>query len=551
MKIGILIREFNQLENWELKIFDEIQKDPSLEIALLIKDGRTQSENPNTRPKRFIRFLKSGNVSGKLLFKIITIIESKLFYKHKQTVNRNDVIQRLSKIPVIELKPTRKGFLDIFTKEDAEKVGQYNLDIILRHQFHIIRGDILTAAKYGIWSFHHADNSINRGSPAGFWEIVNKNPLVGVTLQQLTPELDGGLVIDKAFYSCFWSHIKNNQLILEKSYSLLMKNIKKLQQGKYEPVKSKVYYNRLYKSPGLFTALKYAAGFYYNLLKRACMAITARLGVRYDCWTLFIGSGNFYESVLYRLSPSEPPANSFWADPFLFNYKGEDYVFFEDYSYKTGKAKISCGKVVNNKVTEVREALKLSCHVSFPFIFEEDGQIYMMPETGGNKRLEIYRCVEFPGKWELYSTAFEGELLTDAVYYKDDNGARWLFLSKAVGIEDDLCSELEIYQIDSLKLNKITPHKLNPVIIDASRARNAGAFFNYDSMLIRPSQNNSRGKYGYALNLNRVDILTLEDYRETPLVTVEPNFKKGLSGIHHMHQISGKFVCDAAYKYKM
>ena len=40
MKIGILIKDFEMLENWELGIINEIIKDPTLELALLIQDGR-------------------------------------------------------------------------------------------------------------------------------------------------------------------------------------------------------------------------------------------------------------------------------------------------------------------------------------------------------------------------------------------------------------------------------------------------------------------------------------------------------------------------------
>lgn len=94
----------------------------------------------------------------------------------------------------IYLKPKRKGFLDIFSSSDAERIKSYNLDIILRHKFGVIRGDILQSAKHGIWSFHHADNSIIRGDPTGFWEILFCQPSVGVILQQLTPELDDRLV---------------------------------------------------------------------------------------------------------------------------------------------------------------------------------------------------------------------------------------------------------------------------------------------------------------------------------------------------------------------
>ncbi len=82
---------------------------------------------------------------------------------------------------------------------------------------------MLKASKYGIWSFHHGDNSINRRGPAGFWEIFLKQESVGVTLQQLTPELDGGLVIDKAYFNRHWSFVKTNRRILEGSVSVLLR----------------------------------------------------------------------------------------------------------------------------------------------------------------------------------------------------------------------------------------------------------------------------------------------------------------------------------------
>ena len=45
-------------------------------------------------------------------------------------------------------------------------------------------------------------------------------------------------------------------------------------------------------------------------------------------------------------------------------------------------------------------------------------------------------------------------------------------------------------------------------------------------------------------------MLTLNEYQEKTIVTVEPNFGKGLERIHHLHQIDGMYVFDAAYKRK-
>jgi len=228
----------------------------------------------------------------------------------------------------------------------------------------------------------------------------------------------------------------------------------------------------------------------------------------------------------------------------LFKYENEYYVFFEKYSYKTEKGKILCGKVENNQVSDVVDVLDLDYHLSYPFVFLEDNEIYMIPETSQNKQVEVYRCVDFPKKWERYATAFEGEAISDTTYYKDELGQRWLFLNK--GFQDD-CTNLFIYQIDSLKMDNIQSHACNPVIIDSRVAINAGQIFEYEGKIIRPSQNNSKGLYGYGLNINVIKKLTLDEYVEETLITVEPNFHKGLIGTHHLHQLDDIFVIDGAY----
>jgi len=254
------------------------------------------------------------------------------------------------------------------------------------------------------------------------------------------------------------------------------------------------------------------------------------------------------EADLSKLKPVKLPNDEFWADPFLFKYKEDHYVFFENYSYKTGIGKISCGKVKEDKLIDISDVLDLDYHLSYPYIFEENGEIYMMPETGQNKRLEIYKCEHFPNQWELFTTAFEGEKVADASFYNDKLNQKWLFINKITAPKVDGTSELYIYKVDSLKLNKIDPHTQNPVIIDSRVARNGGAIFNYHDKIYRPSQSNTDGVYGKALNINQIKKLTIDEYKEETIRKVEPNFQKGLVSIHHLHQIGGMFIFDGAFK---
>lgn len=548
LKIGILIREPEQLSNWELRIIDHIFENDNYQLSLLIKDGRKHSNASNSRKNNLLKILKTTNLISKVIFKTQLLLERKIF-SNVFTVNREALIKKLNTIESIYLKPRRKGFLDIFTEEQAEKVRKYELDVILRHEFNIIRGPILKAAKNGIWSFHHADNAINRGGPAGFWEIVLKQKAVGVTLQQLTPELDGGNIIDKAFFNYHWSYARTNKMVLEASVSVLIKNLKKLQDNSVQYSKSPVYFNPLYKSPNLIYTFKYLIQFYKNIVSKSLQHLKYKLfGVRYHCWTLFLGKGNFLESTLFRLKPIQLPKDEFWADPFLFKHKNKTYVFFENYSYKTKLGKISCGRIEGNEIVDVLDVLKLDYHLSYPYIFEDNGEIYMMPETNENNQLELYKCLEFPVKWELYASAFEGEKVADASFFEDDDKQKWLFVNKQIDINSPFDSELYIYKVDSLRMQNLIPHKQNPVIMNSKTARNGGAVFTYKGNTYRPSQANIEGVYGRALNINKIETLNIDEYNEATIITSFPNFKKGLKSMHHLHQLEDMFVIDAAYK---
>jgi hypothetical protein len=105
-----------------------------------------------------------------------------------------------------------------------------------------------------------------------------------------------------------------------------------------------------------------------------------------------------------------------------------------------------------------------------------------------------------------------------------------------------------IYKIDGLRLEEIKSHKLNPIYIDCRKGRNGGAIFKREDAYYRPSQINIYGIYGRGLGISKIKELTLDKYEEEPIVLIEPNFRKNLIGIHHLHQIEKYFVFDGCYK---
>lgn len=538
LRIGILIREFKTLQNWELRIIENIKNDSNLTLTLLIRDGRVEDE-----------YIKSNyNSLGEVILKKQISIEKKRYLSNLKTVNNKEIFEYLKSIPTIEVKPKRDGDSDIFNVEDSKKVKEFNLDVILKHGFKFISGKILNSAKYGIWLLVHSDISLKKGGFPGFWEALLKKSVVGVSLLQLSSNFSKGKTIDKAYYNPnYRSFVITNNIVKESSVSLLLKNLRILEKNGKIVIKGTVDLGSLSKTPDLYYAGRYLFNFYNNYISGRIRSLTSEKKVRDQNWTLFIGKGSFMDAYLSQLIPVKTPKDEFWADPFLFKYLHEYYVFFESYSYKIKRGKICCGRVKNDQLVDVVDVLNLDYHLSYPYIFMEDGNIFMIPETGGNRRLEIYKCKKFPDQWDLYSTAFNGDVIQDTTLFIDKKKQKWLFLNKVIGPNVDRTSELYIYKVDSLKLNKIEPHKQNPVIIDSRVARNGGAIFKYHDKIYRPSQSNTDGVYGKALNINEIIKLTVDEYKEETIRKVEPNFQKGLVSIHHLHQIDGMFVFDAAY----
>ncbi|HEX2494732.1 MAG TPA: formyltransferase family protein, partial [Steroidobacter sp.] len=130
----------------------------------------------------------------------------------------------------IEVAPLRQRFVHRFPPEAVDEIKSLELDVILRFGFNIIRGDILQAARYGVWSFHHGDSERYRGGPALLWELIEGNPLSGAVLQRLDESLDAGAVLCSAIlatcprpsvalnrHSVFWS---TQHFVIRKLYEL-------------------------------------------------------------------------------------------------------------------------------------------------------------------------------------------------------------------------------------------------------------------------------------------------------------------------------------------
>ena len=76
---------------------------------------------------------------------------------------------------------------------------------------------------------------------------------------------------------------------------------------------------------------------------------------------------------------------SWSADPFVFEYNNEVYIFAEIFNLSRYRGCIGYTKLVDGKFTKWKEVIVEDYHLSFPNIQVEDGNIYIYPETQKSK----------------------------------------------------------------------------------------------------------------------------------------------------------------------
>lgn len=207
------------------------------------------------------------------------------------------------------------------------------------------------------------------------------------------------------------------------------------------------------------------------------------------------------------------PSN-FVADPFLYIQGDVLYLFYETKSSVTWQGDIGVAQSVDNGATwqHLGIALDEEWHLSYPYVFGYNGNIYMVPEGSVNGDVRLYRATNFPLKWTLEKIILKKPLVDSSIVLHE--GKLWLFGSDNSGIATEQNGQLEIWYSES-PLGPWKPHKKNPIYnTDKTKgARNGGRPFVYNGNLYRIGQDCGE-TYGRTTRVFKIDVLTTDEFRE-------------------------------------
>lgn len=230
------------------------------------------------------------------------------------------------------------------------------------------------------------------------------------------------------------------------------------------------------------------------------------------------------------------------ADPCLFEHSGTTYLFVE--RVRPGKpGAIAVARIGPDGRTEaMQNVLVERHHLSYPSVFEDEGDVYLLPESTAARNVRLFRAADFPVRWTQAATLLDDIVAFDPTLHHSDGGY-WLFACVApVGRGQN--DELWLFHSPALT-GPWQPHAANPVVEDPRSARPAGALFLSGDRLIRPSQDCSL-RYGHRIVLNEVLELGARRYRERPIATIEPTWSPGLIATHTISRSNRWQALDGA-----
>ncbi|TPI22130.1 hypothetical protein [Mesorhizobium sp. B4-1-1] len=255
------------------------------------------------------------------------------------------------------------------------------------------------------------------------------------------------------------------------------------------------------------------------------------IGWRFDQAASLLDKGEAAFSVLTG------DTGSFLADPFPFRHQGQDFIFVEQYLYSKNRGCIAVVTADRSGAAGAPQiVLEEPHHLSYPFVFEQDGQVWMIPESGAARNVSLYRAVEFPYRWKREACLLEGIEGYDTTPLRH-KGRFWFFVSPRLW-RSTSWDVLSLYHAASLT-EPWTPHAANPILLDAALSRPAGAVIRHGGRMLRPVQNCARS-YGGAVTFCRIDALGESEFAQTPIGGIS----SGAFGCHTYNRRSGLEVID-------
>lgn len=540
LRIGILFDDI-MIPLWSYKMIEAIKNNHHCELILALRNKSEKHIDENILEK-------ISEYSDTGLFKLWSMIDRKLSQCKPDAFEPVNLKNLLSAdTTYISIQMTREQLKE----SEIEELIKYDLDILIKIGFNPCSKGLAKLARFGIWSFNQIENDLKTGDPAGISEVLNGSNETEIILKATIGNYNKVIILDKTCFSTdYYSLNRNRNNFYWKALSIIPIKIQELYDLGEELFFKKL--NSLNEQPNFNSSREFSIPTNWEMLYYAPKLIFRKIKNKIDLrfnfyqWILLfdLSSGNKISTEFSRFKKIIPPKDRFWADPFVISRNGKYYIFFEELTYKENKGYI-CLIEMNERgqYSEPVKVLEQNYHLSYPFLIEDNGELYMIPESKQNNTIELYKCTDFPLKWELEKVLMNNVQAVDSTLVIKDN-KYWLFCNITKNPGPSAQDELYLFYSDKLISDTWKSHPLNPIVSDFKKSRPAGNLFYHKNKLYRPSQNSLK-HYGYGMQINQVIELTETTYEEKIIDSIYPAWDTDIIGTHTLNSTNNLTIIDA------
>jgi len=539
-RIGLLLEDFLQ-PAWACASVERLLRDPDVRVALVVLApppcSVLQHQGSSLR-----------QIAGHGPVKALEMLDKRLRARAPDPFAARVLKPLLEGIPTMttELHDSDGGWQ--MPAKDVQTICDARPDALLYFgEERTFCGGILSATPHGLWLFRHGSAPPYKGARSGFWETIAREVTATATLVAMTD--DGTEELCRSVIAADRiSPARTRSTLYWTSTSFPVRALKRVREAaSLHPSRSRE------PSPqGESWTRGTPARSANRTLVRCLPSFLARVGRDYaqahlghNQW--FLGytwaDESIVPSFLGKAGRIVPPGDRLWADPHVISRGSEYFVFVEELLFSEKRGRIAVLIMDRSGMTGGPiTVLDQPYHLSYPFVFEHEDVLYMIPETAEHQTIELYRCVEFPAKWEFVRTLMQNVTALDTTLLFH-NGRWWLFTSMCETQGASRDSELYLFSSDDPLSRSWLPHPRNPIVSDARRARPAGRIFERHGKLLRPSQQTAP-VYGYAVHINEILTLTDEEYAESECGCLLPDWQAGLVGTHTLSRAAELTIVD-------
>jgi hypothetical protein len=525
LKLGVVL-DSSPVPGWIYHLIDKLTSCSAIEVLLFVVKNDPKVTAKSDR--------------GPVLFRSWAALDRWVRQLKTDALQSRDwrLLSKSRSIPVVLLQMRKTTHL---LDGDIARIKAANLDLLLYLGRDVPGAELSACASLGVWSVQNGATEV----PDQFWDIYEGNRLTLYGPQIIEQRQSQARVVYRSSDTTYLLSLAltQNAAYWEMAHVLVtqLSDPERLRTEAQLRSEANANQHEMSRTLSNLRMARFLGQWSMRTLRHELMKRLFR-----EQWSIVMQAKADTPKMIsdHGFKIMRPPRDRFYADPFLMEKNGRSYLFFEDYKFSSHKGLISCCEVNSEgNCGEPRVVLERTYHLSYPFLFTWQGEIYMIPETRDNGTIEMYRASDFPYSWVHEAVLMSDVAATDSTLLHHHD-KWWLFTA---GVLDHAPPEKTLCLfVANSPLGPWTAHPKNPIVSDLSHARPAGCLYFDNGQLIRPGQDCSIS-YGGGVRLHRVDVLSETDYKETQLASITPDWIPGSRGIHTLNQNATYRVIDCKF----